>query len=168
MTAILILSLLGIVVILAELVLPGGILGIFGAICLITAVILTFIEYGATAGTAGVVVLFIFSLLTLRWWMKSFHRLPFTRKLILEDASGTSEESPERESLVGKTGITLTDLFPSGHAEIDGKKRDVMAEAESIPKDSAIEVVAERGPSLIVRKLDEDSDSATVAPHEES
>lgn len=155
MSAILILSLLGIAVILAELVLPGGVLGIIGALCLITAAILTFAEFGPTAGTIAIVLLFAFFVLTLGWWMKSFHRLPLTRKLILESESGnemTSDDEPP--SLVGKTGRTVTDLFPSGHALIDAKKFDVMAEAESIPKDSLIEVVADRGPSLIVRKVD--------------
>lgn len=160
MTAILILSVLGIAIILAELVLPGGILGIIGALCLITAVILTFFEYGVTAGTVAVVLLFAFFLLTLGWWMKAFHRLPLTRKMILESESGKPEEEAKESPLVGKKGMTLTDLFPSGHALIDGKKHDVMAEAESIPKESEIEVVAERGPSLIVRKLDAPEESS--------
>ncbi|MDF1849272.1 MAG: NfeD family protein [Verrucomicrobiales bacterium] len=155
MTAILILSALGIAIILAELVLPGGILGILGALCLITAVILTFVEFGPTAGTISVVILFAFFLLTLGWWMKSFHRLPLTRKLILKSESGKEDPGAGSESLIGRIGTTLTDLFPSGHALIDDEKYDVMAEAESIPKDAKIEVVAERGPSLIVRKLDE-------------
>lgn len=150
MTAILILSLIGIVVILAELVLPGGILGILGGICLVAAVVLTFIEYGTTAGTIATVVLFAFAVATLSWWMKFFHRLPLTRSLILKSESGHDEKAANEPSLVGARGRTLTDLMPSGHALIREEKRDVMAETGSIPKGSVVEVVDVRGPSLIV------------------
>ncbi len=154
MTAILILSFIGIAVILAELVLPGGILGILGAVCLIVAVILTFVEYGTTAGTIAVVLLFVFAILTLSWWMKFFHRLPFTRSLILKSESGHKETENDEPSLVGSRGPALTDLMPSGYALIDDEKRDVMAEAESVSKDSLVEIVEIRGPSLIVREIE--------------
>ena len=51
MTLILILCVVGILAVLAELVLPGGILGVVGALCLVGAVIATYLAYGATAGT---------------------------------------------------------------------------------------------------------------------
>ncbi|MEM7601636.1 MAG: NfeD family protein [Verrucomicrobiota bacterium] len=152
MTLIIILVAVGLIAVLAELVLPGGLLGIVGALCLIAAVITTFVEYGAIAGIVGLILLLILGVATLGWWMKYFHKLPGTKQLILHDESGGDET--EKIELVGKAGVTLTDLVPSGHARIEGTKFDVMAEAESIPKDSEIVVVAKRGPSLIVRVLD--------------
>lgn len=149
MTLIIILVAVGLVAVLAELVLPGGLLGIVGALCLIGAVITTFIEYGATAGVIGLVLLLILAVATLGWWMKYFHKLPGTKQLILNEESGKDEE--DRNRLIGLSGVTLTDLVPSGHARIGDEKHDVMAEAESIPKDAEIVVVAQRGPSLIVK-----------------
>lgn len=154
MTLIIILVVVGFAAILAELVLPGGLLGIVGALCLIGAVIATFIEYGATAGIIGLIALFLLGLATLSWWMKYFHRLPGTKQLILHEESGKDETDGEGESLLGKSGVTLTDLVPSGHARIEGKKFDVIAEAGSISKEESVVVVAERGPSLIVRAVD--------------
>lgn len=152
MTLIIILVAVGFLAILAELVLPGGLLGIVGALCLIAAVITTFIEYGITAGVIGLILLFILGIATLGWWMKYFHRLPGTKQLILHDEVA-NEENPETK-LVGLSGITVTDLVPSGHARIDGKKYDVIAEAGTISKEQEIVVVASRGPSLIVRALE--------------
>lgn len=152
MTLIIILVVVGFLAILAELVLPGGLLGAVGALCLIAAVITTFVEYGATAGVIGLIFLFILAVATLGWWMKYFHKLPGTKQLILHDEVG-NEKDLEKE-LVGLSGVTATDLVPSGHAKIDGKKYDVIAEAGSIPKETEIVVVASRGPSLIVRALD--------------
>lgn len=149
MTLILILVAVGLAAILAELVLPGGLLGVVGAICLIGAVITTFLEYGATAGIIGLVLLLILAVATLGWWMKYFHRLPFTKQLILSDESGKADG--ETKSLIGLSGVALTELMPSGHARIEGTKYDVIAESGSVSKDAAIVVVAKRGPSLIVR-----------------
>ncbi|MEM1444046.1 MAG: NfeD family protein [Verrucomicrobiota bacterium] len=152
MTLIIILVAVGFLAILAELVLPGGLLGIVGALCLIAAVITTFIEYGITAGVIGLILLFILGIATLGWWMKYFHRLPGTKQLILHDEIA-NKENPETK-LVGLSGVTVTDLVPSGHARIDGKKYDVIAEAGTISKEQEIVVVASRGPSLIVRALE--------------
>ncbi|MDF1826622.1 MAG: NfeD family protein [Verrucomicrobiales bacterium] len=149
MTLIIILIAVGLLAVLAELVLPGGLLGIVGALCLVGAVITTFIEYGPTAGVVALVLLLILGIATLGWWMKYFHRLPGTKQLILNEESGKNPE--DRNRLVGQNGVALTDLVPSGHARIDGDKHDVMAEAESIPKGASIIVVSRRGPSLMVR-----------------
>ena len=152
MTLIILLSIVGIVMILAELVLPGGILGVIGIGLLIAAVVVTFAKFGVTAGIVASALLLVFCFFVLGWWMKYFHRLPLTRKLILQNESGEEQEmKEERDSLVGKTGTTLTDLMPSGRAKIDGKKIDVIAEAGSIKADTEITVVAVRGPSIIVR-----------------
>jgi membrane-bound serine protease (ClpP class) len=154
MTTILILSIIGIVVILAEIVLPGGILGIVGGICLVAAVVITFVEYGTTAGIIALAILVVFSIATLSWWMKFFHRLPLTRSLILKSESGHREEKGDEPSPIGSQGIALTDLMPSGYALIDDEKRDVMAESQSISKDALIEVVEVHGPSLIVKEVE--------------
>ncbi|MEM9283310.1 MAG: NfeD family protein [Verrucomicrobiota bacterium] len=153
MTTILSLSVIGILAILAELVLPGAILGIVGALCLIAAAIMTFVEYGMGAGVAAVGILVVFGFATLSWWMKFFHRLPLTKQLILEDAAGNDAELEARQDLVGETGTTLTDLTPSGHARIGERKLDVMTETGSIEKGSEVEVTATRGPTIVVRKI---------------
>ncbi|MEM6278135.1 MAG: NfeD family protein [Verrucomicrobiota bacterium] len=152
MTLIIILVAVGFVAILAELVLPGGLLGVVGALCLIAAVITTFVVYGVTAGMIGLVLLFVLAVATLGWWMKYFHKLPGTKQLILHDEMASGDDSEKQ--LIGLSGVTLTDLVPSGHARIEGAKYDVLAEAGSIQKETEIVVVASRGPSLIVRALD--------------
>jgi membrane-bound serine protease (ClpP class) len=154
MVTIIVLSAVGILAVMAELVLPGGILGIVGMLCLFGAVGMTFAEYGMTAGTIGVAALFVFGLVTLNIWMKYFHKLPLTRSLILNDKTGRDENRDSLQQMMGQTGTTVTDITPSGHALFDGEKIDVMTEGPSIPKGSQVEVTATRGPSIIVRKLD--------------
>jgi membrane-bound serine protease (ClpP class) len=155
MTTILILCIVGILAILAELVLPGGILGVLGALCLIGAVIATFVSYGATAGTIAFGVLVVAGLITLNLWMRLFHRLPFTKQLILNDAVGVDQALQDRQTLTGHTGIALTDLVPSGRGEFDGEKIDIVTEGPSIERGAKVEIVETRGPSIIVREIRE-------------
>ena len=149
MTTILLLSVIGILAVIAELVLPGGILGVVGAICLLGAVVTTFITYGALAAVVAI------GLVSLRIWMRFFHRLPFTKQLVLNETVGIDAQVPARAALVGRTGISLTELMPSGHAEIGGEKLDVMAEGAAIRRGATIIVVETRGPSVMVRETKE-------------
>lgn len=155
MTTILFLSVIGIVAVIAELVLPGGILGVIGAICLLGAVVATFITHGATAGTIALAAVVAIGLLSLRIWMRFFHRLPFTKQLVLNETVGVDEQVSMRASLVGRTGISLTELMPSGRADIGGEKLDVMAEGSAIRRGATIIVVETRGPSVMVRETKE-------------
>jgi membrane-bound serine protease (ClpP class) len=155
MTTILLLSVIGILAVIAELILPGGILGVVGAICLLGAVVTTFITYGATAGTIALAAVVAIGLVSLRIWMRFFHRLPFTKQLVLNETVGIDAQVPARAALVGRTGISLTELMPSGHAEIGGEKLDVMAEGAAIRRGATIIVVETRGPSVMVRETKE-------------
>ncbi len=153
MTTILILGGIGILTLLAELVLPGGLLGIVSALCLVGAVIATYATYGISAGTAAFAILVVIGLASISIWMKLFHRLPFTRKLILDDAVGVDATLLEKQNLTGQKGIALTDLMPSGRGEFEGRRIDVVTEGPSIQKGAGIEVIATRGPSIIVREI---------------
>lgn len=160
MTVIVTLAVIGIILLLAELVLPGGIVGVGGTICLLAAVILTFKNYGAMAGAVAFIAVLVFGLLFLAIWIKNFHRLPFTRNLVHNEAIDDTSVSDHLQALIGKTGVTLTTIAPSGHAEIDGEKIDVVTETGRIESGTTIKVVTTRGPSIYVEQV---SDSGSVS-----
>ncbi len=155
MTTILILSAIGILAALAELVLPGGLLGVVSVCCLIGAVIATFVSYGATAGIIALGILVLAGILTLNLWMRLFHRLPFTKQLILNDAVGIDQGLQDRQTLTGRTGFALTDLVPSGRGDFLGEKIDIVTEGPSIKRGAKVEIIETRGPSIIVREIAE-------------
>ena len=64
----------------------------------------------------------------------------------------TSSESEER--LMGQTGTTLSPLRPSGAADIDGRRVDVVTAGEFIPSGTAIRVVGVRGSRVEVRQVE--------------
>jgi membrane-bound serine protease (ClpP class) len=151
LTTILVLVALGILAILAELVLPAGILGVAGAIALMAAVVLIFNDYGMATGLAAFIALLVFGFAVFWYWMKYFHRLPFTRKMVHQTEVGDDEGRSEMKSMAGKSGHALTDLRPSGRALIDGERVDVIAESGIIEKGSNLRVISVSGATLMVR-----------------
>ncbi len=137
----------------------GGILGFVAAVLLTGAVILAFMQ----SGTIGWIILLIALVcvpVLILLGLKILPRTPFGRKMLLmepkEDfanASGEAGITDENLShLEGKTGITITQLRPSGIAEIDGQRYSVVAEAEMINQGYDIVVLKVEGNNIIVGK----------------
>ncbi len=57
------------------------------------------------------------------------------------------------EFFLGKEGISTTVLRPSGVADFDGVKIDVVSEGAFIPQDKKVKVIKVVGRSIIVREL---------------
>ena len=66
------LCVVGVILICLEVVLPGVVMGIFGVLCLIAAVILTYVNYGAGIGNLALVALLIASAIALILWITLF------------------------------------------------------------------------------------------------
>lgn len=85
-------------------------------------------------------------------------RTPWGRKLIpnnpLEaDVTATGIDASLR-ALAGKEGRTLGMCRPSGLAEIDGKRYDVVAEGLPINPDRPVRVVLVEGNRVVVREIE--------------
>lgn len=59
---------------------------------------------------------------------------------------------PDTTPLVGKIGITLTQLHPAGAARFDGERLDVVTSGEFIEAGVAVRIVEARGSRLVVQK----------------
>lgn len=59
----------------------------------------------------------------------------------------------EGKDLVGKFGTAITNLRPSGKAEIDGALLDVTTQGDLVAKGTKIEVIAQKSNNIIVREL---------------
>jgi membrane-bound serine protease (ClpP class) len=71
-------------------------------------------------------------------------------------ASGASIEVSEieakKDSYVGLSGMTTTDLLPSGKGKFDGKYLDIVADGEFIKKGEIIEIVQHEGSRIVVSR----------------
>lgn len=87
-------------------------------------------------------------------------KLGFRSKL-LDRIVLKSEHSKERGYLsvdssdiyLNKTGISVTELRPSGFIEIDGKRLDALSDGSFIPKDVQIEIFRVEGSKIFVRRI---------------
>lgn len=151
MTLILTLIATGILALVIELFVPGGILGVAGGLCLIAGSVLVFRDHGFWPGLGVTLALAAFCVWLLRFWMRHFHRLPFSREMILEKQGRRGRSAADHAALAGRTGIALTDLSPSGYADCGGEKIHVITETRSIPAGAAVVFVRQKGPGWIVR-----------------
>ena len=152
----LILSILGIAFLIGELFLPGfGIAGICGVLCLITVCVMQFMTTAPLVATLVTIVLALVLVVMVILFMRSMKDgMLFRSPIVLKDqidseAVNLSDTKPE--TLIGKTGVALTPLRPSGIALIEGKRYSVETQATFTEKDSEITVIAVDGPKITVK-----------------
>jgi membrane-bound serine protease (ClpP class) len=151
MTLIIILLVVGAVLMFLETFLPALITGILGFLCLMAAVILGYTQFGLQTGNlilggvlAGLVV-------GVCCWLKFFPDSRVARLFISRSAVG--ELGVGKPELVNCTGVTITQLRPSGTAFINGKRVDVVTEGGLIEQGASIKVVAVEGLRVVVREI---------------
>ncbi len=150
-------------------VIPGfGIAGISGIILIISGLTLSLVdnsglvmpdgEYTPVARSFALVVLSILIALVGSFYISSKlikvrvggSTIGLSEELRSEDGYSASEDS--YKDLIGKTGVALTILRPSGKIEIDGEQYDATAQIGYIEKDENVKVVAYENMQLIVRR----------------
>ena len=98
-----------------EIFIPGGILGIFGAMALIGAAVVGFVDpdFPDWFGWISLLVILILTGLALFTWMKYFPQSPIGKALSLSGKTtrNTSKASPWSS---GMTGTALCGLRPAG------------------------------------------------------
>jgi membrane-bound serine protease (ClpP class) len=151
-----ILQLVGVVVIIAEIILPsGGILSIVALSVFGYSLYIAFSEISKTVGFAFVAADLVLIPVLVIVGLKLLARSPVTLRKTLSRKEGVSSQSSELGSYIDMQGTAVTDLRPAGKAVINGKRVDVVTRGEYLEKDSAIIVIAVTGNQIIVRKKDE-------------
>jgi len=149
------LLIVGFGLVLLEMHIPGfGLPGIAGAICLILAVVLT-AENFAQALVMALGILAILGIM-LGVVLTFFTKGKLFKPLILPDEQKKEHgyiSSSDLDYLLGKTGVAVTDLRPTGSVDIDGVKFDVISEGEYIHKGTNIEIFKVSGVKLLVKKV---------------
>ena len=151
MALIITLLVLGAILIILETILPGRIAGIAGFLSLVAAVVLGYPEFGFPTGNVilgGVLVSLVIGALV---WLKLFPRIRIAKRFIFARSLG--ELCVSKRELVNCTGVTITQLLPSGAAFINGKRVDVVAEGALIDRGASIKVMAVEGERVVVREV---------------
>lgn len=132
----------------------GGILATLSALAFVASIVAAFFYGGLQQGTyflAGVSILIpALIYLSIKLWPKT----PIGRKILNLPAGGEQtlpERLSERQQWLGRRGIAVTPMLPSGAIRIEGRTIDAISDGVSIEKGTEIEVHAIRGNYLVVR-----------------
>ncbi len=144
----------GLMLIGAEVFIPGGVLGVVGAMALVTAAVIGFSIFPPAVaalvavgmiGMVGVVIVL---------WIRIFPHTGIGRQMTvfrdLKDAKGTDAGMG---GLLGKTGVTRSALRPSGFIEVDNRRLDVVTAGEMIDRDVPVRIVAVQGNRVVVEAV---------------
>lgn len=154
-----ILLILGILLIIAEFFVTGGILGLLGIGAVIGSLFLAGYDVGHM--TLSIAIAFSLAVIVAIILFRSIGlQKGLFRRLVLEDSTSTDlgyVSSVSREELIGKRGVTITPLRPAGTIEIDDERIDVVSEGEFLDKNVAVEVIHVEGMRVVVRRLANDT-----------
>jgi len=120
-----------------------NVVGILGALMMLTAVGMSYMNAGLIGGVmamAGASVLTGGALWFL-WKSGAWERFVL-RSSLKTDECLLAREGEQRARYLGKPGIAVTPLRPTGVAEIDGERIEVVTEGDFISAGSRIKVVA--------------------------
>jgi len=152
------LFLAGFILVAIEVFVPGfGIFGILGILAL--ALGIGFAAYQTTYGLISLVIAIVVNILVFIILIKYFgHRGVWNRFILKEEQrkEGGYVSHTKDKALVGKRGITITKLRPSGTAVIEGKRYDVVTEGSLIDANQPIEVILVEGTRIVVKEAPND------------
>jgi len=148
--------LLGIIALVLEVfVFPGfGVAGITGIILVGWGILLVAVD--VTQVTSALVIALITTIFLLLAGIKLMSRYNMWYKLTLQNRQQKEEgyvaPLSELSLYAGREGIALTPLRPSGAAEINGNRLDVVTEGEFVSPGSPIKVIKVEGTRVVVKE----------------
>ncbi len=148
-TGIITLFIIGLIAITVELFIPGAIIGLCGAGCVITSIIFAYIYVSNLLGHILLGLGICFIPVFFVSWYKLLSKT-FSVKASEKDFSSARDRL---DYLLSEEGIALTTLRPSGIANIKGSKIDVISEGEMISKNTRIKVIDVKGNRIIVKPV---------------
>lgn len=144
------LLIVGIILLIIEIFIPSfGIWGGLGIIATVAGIILM-----ADTLVEGIIILLIVTCIlsiilyvSIKWISKK------NKTLILKESLGEDNKIyDDLQFFIGKKGITTTALRPTGNADFDGVKLDVISKGDFIKNGKQVEVVEIQGTKIIVRE----------------
>ncbi len=149
---IIVLAILGLVMIFAEILMPGfGLFGILGVISLFGSLIFAYKLYGLViflillAAAVGIfLAMIIFA-----------EKSGLCRRVVLQDRQEAKDfDESVLQGLLGQSGVTCSTLRPFGSAEIAGRTVDVRSQGDFMDRGERIQVVQIVGKTVIVKRCE--------------
>ncbi len=147
---------IGIVLVVLEFFVAGGIAGGIGFVSIISSFFLASgnVTHMAISLLIALAVSVLASILMIKVLGK---RMRLFGKIVLADSTSTEKgyiSNANRPELIGIEGITVTPLRPAGTIRIGEERIDVVSEGGFIQKDTVVTVIKTEGSRIVVREKD--------------
>jgi membrane-bound serine protease (ClpP class) len=149
------LLIIGVILILLELFVPGGIMGLIGIVAIIISLFLS--TDNIVNMSISIVIAFIVTIIAsiLLFKFVGLERGIF-RHIILKDATNTEQGYVSNETkleLIGLEGTTITPLRPAGTVLMGKERMDVVSEGGYIGENKKVKIVTTAGSRVVVREI---------------
>ncbi|GEC92777.1 MULTISPECIES: NfeD family protein [Brevibacillus] len=147
---------IGILLMLLEIFLPGGIVGAIGFVSIVTGLVMAAYDTQqglASLGVAALITAIVTFLLVKKYGVKGLFN-----KFVLGDTQRNEEgyvAPRDQRELEGKAGIAVTPLRPAGVVKVEGKRVDAVSVGGFIEAGTAITVVQVEGTRIVVAELEQ-------------
>ena len=150
--------LVGIGLLVLEAFMPGfGLPGISGIVMEIVAIALTWVNHGPVAALGLTIIVLSLIAIAISMSLRSATKGRLSRsKIILKERESNEAGYRSAEYMqvfLGKEGETTTVCRPTGMAEFDGVKLNVVSEGEFLPAGTRIRIVQVEGSRIVVRVI---------------
>lgn len=147
----------GVILIVMEIFTAGfGIFGILGLASVISSLALASVDIVSGLKSMGVAVLI--TIVVMGMLGKYLDKRGFWSKLVLQENLSEEESKTtfkQKSELIGKIGVTLTQLRPAGTAKIGDMRYDVVSEGSFTDIHTAVKVIFVEGTRIVVREVED-------------
>lgn len=147
---------LGILLMIMEIFLPGGIVGAIGFISIVTGLIMA--AYDTQQGLASLGIAVLVTVIVMLILIKKYGIKGLFSKFILSEVQRNEAgyvAPKDQRDLLNKNGVALTPLRPAGVVKIDGKRIDAVSAGGFIAAGSQIVVSQVEGTRVVVQEIDQ-------------
>ena len=148
----------GIGLLVLEAFMPGfGLPGISGIVMEIVAIALTWVNHGSVAALGLTIIVLSLIAIAISMSLRSATKGRLSRsKIILKERESNEagyRSAEDMQVFLGKEGETTTVCRPTGMAEFDGVKLNVVSDGEFLPAGTRVRIVQVEGSRIVVRVI---------------
>lgn len=147
---------IGILLLVLEIFLPGGIVGAIGFVSLVSGLVMA--SYDTQQGIASLGIAVVVTVIVAFLLIKRYGLRGLWSKFILGDVqrSEAGYVAPkDQRDLVDKEGVALTPLRPAGVIKVDGKRVDAVSAGAFIAAGTPVIVVQVEGTRVVVQEREQ-------------
>ena len=150
--------LVGIGLLVLEAFMPGfGLPGISGIVMEIVAIALTWVNHGPVAALGLTIIVLSLIAIAISMSLRSATKGRLSRsKIILKERESNEagyRSAEDMQVFLGREGETTTVCRPTGMAEFDGVKLNVVSDGEFLPAGTRVRIVQVEGSRIVVRVI---------------